>query len=399
MTLQPKRLLSIDVFRAINMFFMIFVNDLSGVRHVPKWIDHVKGYEDGMHFADTIFPLFLFIAGLSIPLAIGRRLEKGNSFKSIAVYILLRSFALIIMGFFHVNMEDYSKQALLPLPVWELLLTISFFLIWLDYPDTLARTKRYLLMGSGIAILIVLGLLYKGNAGGGGTRWLEPSWWGILGLIGWAYLICSGAYLLAKGNFAALVTALLLLVLINLISHGNTYLLFRDRIYKLSIWVIKDGSCAALMMFGVIVSMLYSRIIVNGGYKRLWSAFTMFGVALICIGFFVRPYTQGISKIHSTPAWIFICTGIGILVFELIIFLVDVKGKAEWFKIIKPAGTSTLTCYLIPYLLVALMSLVHFNYPRFLNEGVGGIFRSFAISFIVIFITAVLEKKRLRLKI
>src|SRR5476651_1465190 len=106
-----KRLLSIDVFRAINMFFMIFVNDLSGVRDVPKWIDHVKRYEDGMHFADTIFPLFLFIAGLSIPLAIGRRLSKGESFSSIASYILLRSLALIIMGFFHVNLENYSADA------------------------------------------------------------------------------------------------------------------------------------------------------------------------------------------------------------------------------------------------------------------------------------------------
>src|ERR1700743_312899 len=114
-----KRQLSIDVFRAINMFFMIFVNDLSGVRNVPEWIDHVKRNEDGMHFADTIFPLFLFIAGLSIPLAIGRRIEKGDSFKSIAVYIMLRSFALIVMGFFHVNMEEYSKQAILPEPVWE----------------------------------------------------------------------------------------------------------------------------------------------------------------------------------------------------------------------------------------------------------------------------------------
>eukprot|EP01039_Chlorochromonas_danica_P022145 gene22145-27503_t len=69
--LQPKRLVSIDVFRAVNMFFMIFVNDLSGVKQVPEWIDHVKANTDGMHFADTIFPLFLFIAGLSVPLAIG----------------------------------------------------------------------------------------------------------------------------------------------------------------------------------------------------------------------------------------------------------------------------------------------------------------------------------------
>lgn len=395
--LQPKRLLSIDVLRAINMFFMIFVNDLSGVSQVPKWIDHVKGYEDGMHFADTIFPLFLFIAGLSIPLAIGRRIEKGNSFISIAGYILLRSFALIAMGFFHVNMEEYSKQAFLPLPVWELLLTVSFFLIWLDYPETLAKTKRYALMGTGIAIIAVLAILYKGKADDGGTRWLEPSWWGILGLIGWAYLVCSGVYLLVKGNFTGLLIALLLLVGINLIVHGR--LVINGEVLRLKIWVIKDGSCAALMMFGVIISLLYSKIIAKGSYKWLWPVFTVLGAALIGLGFFVRPYTQGISKIHSTPAWIFLCTGIGILMFELIIFLVDVKGKANWFKIIKPAGTSTLTCYLIPYLLVALMGLAHFKYPEVLDEGTGGIIRSFAMSFIVILITGVLEKRRIRLKI
>src|SRR3569833_1640524 len=395
---QPKRLLSIDVLRAINMFFMIFVNDLSGVSHEPGWIDHVKGWEDGMHFADTIFPLFLFIAGLSIPLAIGRRLEKGDSFKTIAGYILLRSFALIVMGFFHVNIKEYSKQAILPEPVWELLLTTSFFLIWLDYPETMAKARRYTFMGIGIGILVVLGILYKGVTDEG-TRWLEPSWWGILGLIGWAYLVSASVYLLVKGNFTLLVISLALLVLVNLISHGGVYLMFREKIYRLSIWVIKDGSCAALMMFGVVTSMLYSKLIAKGSYKRLWPVFTFLGAALIALGFLVRPYTQGISKIHSTPAWIFLCTGIGVNLFEIFIFIVDVKGKVNWFKIIKPAGTSTLTCYLIPYYLVALMSLVHFRYPRFFDEGTGGIIRSFAISFIVILITAVLEKRRLRLKI
>lgn len=389
---QIKRLHSIDVLRAINMFFMIFVNDLSGVSHVPKWIDHVKANEDGMHFADTVFPLFLFIAGLSIPLAIGRRIDKGNSFKSIAVYILLRSFALIVMGFFHVNMEDYSKQALIPLSVFELLLTFSFFLIWLDYPEGMAKAKRYVLVGIGIATLVVLGILYKGNAEeGGGTRWLDPSWWGILGLIGWAYLVCAGIYLIVKGNFRWLITALIVLVAINLIVHG--------KVLRLRIPIIKDASCASLMMFGVVTSLLYAKIIAKGSYKLLWPVFASAGAALIALGFIVRPYTQGISKIHSTPAWIFICTGIGILLFELLIWLVDVKGKEGWFKIIKPAGTSTLTCYLIPYLMVGFFSLIHFSYPDFLNSGGGGILRSIAVSFVTIFITGFLEKRRLRLKI
>ncbi len=388
--LQTKRLLSIDVFRAINMFFMIFVNDLSGVRHVPKWIDHVKANEDSMHFADTIFPIFLFIAGLSIPLAIGRRISKGNSFTSIAGYILLRSFALIVMGFFHVNMEEYSKDAWLPLGYWEVLLTLSFFLIWLDYPETLAKTKKYALMGLGVVILIVLACIYKGGEPGA-PRGLSPSWWGILGIIGWAYLVCAGVYLIFKGNFTALVIALILLVAINIGVHG--------KFFDFRIWIVKDGASAGLMMFGVVVSLLYDKLIAKGSYKWVWPAFTIAGVALIGLGFFVRPFTQGISKIHSTPSWVFLCTGIGILVFELLIWLVDVKGKQDWFKIIKPAGTSTLTCYLIPYFMVAIFYIIHFRYPQFLDEGAGGIIRSFAISFIVIFITGFLEKRRLRLKI
>ncbi|MFI5140519.1 MAG: DUF5009 domain-containing protein [Sphingobacteriales bacterium] len=389
--LQPKRLFSIDVFRAVNMFFMIFVNDLSGVRNVPAWIDHVKANEDGMHFADSIFPLFLFIAGLSIPLAIGRRLDKGDSFGAIARYILLRSFALIAMGFFHVNMEGYnSDAAILPLGVWELLVTLGFFLIWLDYPETLAKAKKYALIGTGIATLVILALLYKGGTAAE-PKGLAPSWWGILGIIGWAYLVCAGIYLLVRGNFTVLCIALLLLVGINVGMHAGWF--------DFAIWVINDGAPALLMMFGAVVSLLYAKLIAKGNYSRVWLIFTIAGIALITLGFIVRPYTEGISKIHSTPAWVFICTGIGVLFFELMIWLIDVKGKKHWFKIIKPAGTSTLTCYLVPYIIMAVFYIVDFNYPHFLNFGTGGVIRSFAVSFIVIIITGFLEKGRLRLKI
>jgi len=445
MIATPKRLLSIDVFRAVNMFFMIFVNDLSGVKHVPAWIDHVKGWEDNMHFADTIFPLFLFIAGLSIPLAIDRRLSKGDSFGSIAIYILLRSFALIVMGFFHVNMEDYSRDAILPLGVWELLLTLSFFLIWLDYPDKLAKAKKYALMGLGVAILVALAFLYKGGSPEH-PKGLRPEWWGILGIIGWAYLVCSAVYLVFKGNFTAMLVALAIFVAINLGVHGKWF--------DFNIPVVGDADSDALMMFGVVISLLYARLISKGSYSSVWPSFALIGAGLIALGFIVRPYTDGISKIRATPAWVLICTGIGVILFEFFIWLIDIKGKQNWFKIIKPAGTSTLTCYLIPYLLVAIFYIKHiiapdysiydsadlfaiafvfilitgfletgktrnsyfiaaaivavltiFSYvysqsnPDFYNEKAGGMFRSFATCFIVIFITGFLEKRRLRLKI
>lgn len=139
----PKRLHSIDVFRAITMLLMIFVNDVSGVKNIPEWIEHVSGKADGLGFADTVFPTFLFIVGLSIPFAIRNRLNKGEAFLNIALYIVTRSVALLVMGFFHVNSEEYSSEALLPRYLWILFVTIGFFLIWLDYAPTVAKAKRF----------------------------------------------------------------------------------------------------------------------------------------------------------------------------------------------------------------------------------------------------------------
>jgi heparan-alpha-glucosaminide N-acetyltransferase len=127
--------------------------------------------------------------------------------------------------------------------------------------------------------------------------------------------------------------------------------------------------------------------------------FTILGIGLIAAGLIIRPYAEGISKIRSTPAWIFLSSGITILMFEFFIYLVDVKGKANWFKIIRPAGTSTLTCYLLPYLQVAIIELLNVAYPAIFNSGIIGLLRSIATSLIIIWLVGLMEKKRLRLKI
>src|ERR1700761_9524010 len=104
MKVLPKRLASIDILRALTMFFMIFVNDLWSVKNIPDWLEHAERNQDAMGFADIIFPLFLFIVGLSVPFAILARKSRGESQSSILAYILTRSFALLVMGFFHVNL-------------------------------------------------------------------------------------------------------------------------------------------------------------------------------------------------------------------------------------------------------------------------------------------------------
>ena len=71
-----KRIISIDVFRAITMFLMIWVNDFWRLEDIPKWLKHAGAGEDYLGFSDLIFPWFLFVLGMSIPFAIDNRLNK-----------------------------------------------------------------------------------------------------------------------------------------------------------------------------------------------------------------------------------------------------------------------------------------------------------------------------------
>jgi len=121
-----RRLASIDVIRALTMYFMVFVNDLWTDKSIPAWLEHAPGKADAMGFADIIFPAFLFIVGLSIPYSQQSRQARGESKAQIFQHIILRSIALIVMGFFQMNMENYSNQSLLPRPVWVILVTVSF---------------------------------------------------------------------------------------------------------------------------------------------------------------------------------------------------------------------------------------------------------------------------------
>jgi heparan-alpha-glucosaminide N-acetyltransferase len=239
-------------------------------------------------------------------------------------------------------------------------------------------------------LLGLMAYLYKGGDPNNPV-WMRPEWWGILGIIGWAYLSCALVYLLVKGNLYFLFIALAALLTLNIGLNTGAF--------DFNLWVIGDASSASLVMIGTITGVIYQKLSAQNKFSRLWMIMVSAGGLLILAGFLIRPYAAGISKIRATPAWVFICAGISMLVFVLIIWLVDINRRAQWFRIIRPAGTSTLTCYLLPYILYAIFTLTHFSYPAFLNEGAGGIIRSFAIGFFVIAIVGLMERRRIRLKV
>jgi hypothetical protein len=84
------------------MFLMILANTTSRMKNLPWWMDH--SFNDRaahlLHVAwlDLISPMFMFIMGAAIPLAVASRLSRGMSAWKLAGHILVRAGLLIWIG-------------------------------------------------------------------------------------------------------------------------------------------------------------------------------------------------------------------------------------------------------------------------------------------------------------
>lgn len=392
---EPVRKASIDIFRALIMLMMIFVNDLWSLRNIPGWLEHTPADYDGMGLADVVFPAFLFIVGLSIPFAIRNRISKGESPRKIAGHVLLRSAALIVMGFFHVNFENINAS-LVPVskPVFEILMTIAFLLIWNIYPKEgrIGRISTKWFQFAGILLLLVLALIYRGGSPDNPV-WMRPYWWGILGLIGWSYLVSSMVYLLFRQKFWLITGMVVVFCFLNFQEFSP----LSSHLPKLRL--IISASNYSLVMCGVLASALFMQLPYKPGREWKYAGILMLlAVIFIGYGFDVRSL-GGISKIKATPSWTAICAGISFFGYLLIFLIADKFRLVRWAKIIEPAGSMTLTCYLVPYLVYPVFVLVGWKWPEVLSSGYPGLIKSLLFALGIIWITGLLGKLHVKLKI
>ena len=91
------RLLSIDVLRGLTIIFMIIVNQPGSWDHVYAPLLHAKW--NGLTPTDYIFPLFLFIVGVSIVLSMSKRLNSVDK-SSLIKKILWRALKIYLVGLF-----------------------------------------------------------------------------------------------------------------------------------------------------------------------------------------------------------------------------------------------------------------------------------------------------------
>ena len=137
---SQNRIASIDVMRALTMLLMLFVNDIPGLDGVPHWMFHAAYDEDMLGFSDVIFPAFLFCVGMSIPLAVNHRLQRGDTQFQLLGHILRRTFALLVMGLFTLNSERGAGG--IPYELFSLLMIAGFFLVWMNYPRKIKKVTK-----------------------------------------------------------------------------------------------------------------------------------------------------------------------------------------------------------------------------------------------------------------
>ena len=387
--MKNKRLPSIDILRAVTMLLMIFVNDLWSLTHVPRWLLHTAAEEDGMGLSDVVFPAFLFIVGLSIPHALKARLAKGASKGSVMLHILSRTLALLVMGLFMVNLENIdAAQLLIRKEYWQILMALAFMLIWNNYrsPMILGVIPTVLLKILGWLMLAFLASIYRSASG----EWMMTHWWGILGLIGWAYLVVALLYLWIGDKMWWLAVACIVLLLLNV----NEFVQLLGFDFQLVI----SASTHASVMMGVLTTVIYTQLAAKDQLKLLIPSLIGLAILLIAFGFATRP-EWGISKIRATPSWTSICAGITMLAFVLLHFIADVKEQTRWADFIAPAGSSTLTCYLMPYFAYAFVELLGWSLPAILTDGAIGLLKSTLFALLIIQVTGLLNRVQIGLKI
>ncbi|WP_461068603.1 acyltransferase family protein [Spirosoma horti] len=112
--LQPapvKRLLSLDTLRGFDMFWIMGGEEIFQVlAKTTGWAWAVLIADqfthpdwNGFRAYDLIFPLFVFLAGVSTPFSIGSRLEKGDEKAQIARKIISRGLVLVLLGIIYNN--------------------------------------------------------------------------------------------------------------------------------------------------------------------------------------------------------------------------------------------------------------------------------------------------------
>jgi heparan-alpha-glucosaminide N-acetyltransferase len=391
----PARILSIDIFRGLTVLVMVFVNDVAGVKGLPWWTHHMPEGVSGMTYVDMVFSAFLFIVGISIPLALNRRLALGDSYPRLLGHVVARSLSLVAIGYVLANLQGLDPHLSgVGVRTWDLLAFAGILLAWSAYPKSGRHRPLYrILKAAGLFLLIALVVIFRRKTGTGGVAGMDMGYPEILGLIGFAYLSAGIIYLVLPKKFWWFAGAFAALNLMNTASKLGALPMLRH--VPLYVWPLGDGSLTSIVMAGVVFSFILFEGSVAATLKSkfYWSA----GFAVILLAGGLAEMPLGISKNHATPTWCLFSESSSVAILFALYYIVDVKRVAAWAGFVKPAGSNTLLTYLLPWICSVISPLQWISAEG--SKGAFGVLRACFFTAFILALSGLLTKMRLRMQL
>lgn len=323
-----KRLESLDALRGFDMFLII-----GGTHLISSFIDamnweslgwltaqfrHVPWH--GLTFEDVIFPLFLFMVGVSMVFSVASSRRKGLSNREIIWKAFKRMIVLSLLGIVYKNNPLHFD--------WD----------QIRYVSVLGRIG----VAGFLATLILLNTTWKGR-----LYWL----FGIL-ILYWAAVMFIPVPGYGAGDLSQEG---------NLVTFIHSYIVpgrLIDGIYD------ENGYFTHIPATGLVLMGTLAANLLRSGKKELEKVTWLVGAGLLAIGIgVIWNFHFPINKHLWSSSFIMVSGGISFLFMALFYWLIDVRGYRKWAFPFKVIGLNSLFIYLAS-------GLVDFSYTsRYLLNG------------------------------
>ena len=297
----PARLLSLDAFRGLTMLLMVLVNNGGGPQSYAQ-LEHSAW--DGWTLTDTLFPSFVWIAGVAITLALGRRLADGGARGSLLKVVFRRALILYFLGLLVYAFPHFSFAHQRLLGVLQRI-AICY----------LAASVIYLYTGIRAQIVWIVALF--------ASYWLMMA---FINVPGW-----GPGNLSMEGNFAHYVDSIVLGA--HNYAHTKT-------------WdpegIVSTLPAIATALLGVMAGHIL-RLDIPLAVRR--HRLLLVGVFLLAIGL-IWNIKLPINKKLWTDSFATFMAGLDFGVLAIFIWFVDERGLRKWVKPFLITGVNAITVYL-----------------------------------------------------
>lgn len=318
---QSKRLLSLDVFRGITIAGMILVNTPGTWSYVYPPLRHAEWH--GSTPTDWVFPFFLFIMGVAIPLALGKRLERGDDKGQIMLKIIRRTILIFGIGLFLAAFHRFNFATLRIPGVLQRIALVYFFCSLIFVYVKSWRTQAW----------ISVGLLFL--------------YWALMTLVP-----------VPDGNPPNLDPET------NLGAWIDRTIFTSDHLWKQSLTWDPEGLLSTMPaivtgMIGVFLGLWLKTD--RDDYRKLTGIFA-FGAIMVALGL-IWDLAFPINKKIWTSSYVVYVGGVGLLFFGVVYWLVDVLNYTRWTKPFVVYGTNALFSYVMSGFIVKLMFIPKWELP------------------------------------